>query len=103
MQCLSNVPHMTPALACAIVAFVASLAAVWPRVRGALRGRAEPLFSGSAFVGFALWTIHGALISSPALVAVGTIGLIATSLALSARALFSDPFRSRDRAAASRA
>ena len=90
---------MTPALACALVAVVATLAAVWPRVRD----RAEPLSTGTTFIACALWTIVGGLASSSALVAVGAIGLIVTTLALSARALLGAPLRSRVPASTSRA
>lgn len=87
---------MTPALFVVLVAFVASLAAVWPRVRGLWRRRpAEPAFSGTLFVAFSLWTIYGALADRAGLVAIGAIGLIVTAMALSVRALLGNALSTR--------
>lgn len=90
---------MTPALAFLVFASLATLAAALPRL---VRGRTEPILSGTAFVAFALWAIYGDLTGRAAIIAVGTLGIIVTAIAMSTRALLGSALR-HDRPSASRA
>jgi hypothetical protein len=85
---------MTPTLVFAIVVSLASIAAVWPQIRGALRGgttRADSPASGTSFVAFALSTTYGGWVDRPALLAAGAVGLVMVTLVLSVRAMFGAP------------
>lgn len=82
---------MSPAALVALLAIVVSLAALWPAVWRVLRTRDltrfAPMSSTTTLAAFALWTTHGALVDSSALVATHTICLVASTLVVSARLL----------------
>ena len=83
---------MTPAFLVALLATLASVAALWPQVRRAIRARDlsgfAPSSSTTTIAAFGLWTTYGALIGSAAIVATTTIFLFASTLAVSVRLLF---------------